>query len=476
VVHKKRGFDIMIANPPYVGESGHKDLFRQTKQGPLGQFYMGKMDYFYFFLHLALNMTSESGEVTFITTNYYPTATGARKLRADFKQRSSVRQLINFNELKIFESAQGQHNMLTLLRKGYEQDRLARTCVTNRTGLSTPNILTRILGWDDEESQYFTIPQEELYDGPENYIRLNRIKVGSDGNKTNINAVLDKMVMQGNQLIKIANINQGVVSGCDYVSSRNQEKLPKSADVASGDGIFVFDLENPRDMQIVSGFTESEKKLLRRFYKNSNIGRYSCITRTSKRLLYIGRNLESLYDYPNILAHLKKFKPILSDRREVKNGFIKYFQLQWPRTEDIFVSDKLIVPYRSEKNTFAYNDTEWFCRSDCYVITEKNPTYSLKYLLTLLNSRLYFQWLYHRGKRKGEVLEMFQIPLSEIPVKCIDRDTQKPFVNLVNKILSARKHDPEADTTALEREIDRLVYELYGLTGEEIAIVEGTVK
>jgi adenine-specific DNA-methyltransferase len=183
-----------------------------------------------------------------------------------------------------------------------------------------------------------------------------------------------------------------------------------------------------------------------------------------------------LYDYPNILAHLKKFKPILSDRREVKNGFIKYFQLQWPRTEDIFVSDKLIVPYRSEKNTFAYNDTEWFCRSDCYVITEKNPTYSLKYLLTLLNSRLYFQWLYHRGKRKGEVLEMFQIPLSEIPVKCIDRDTQKPFVNLVNKILSARKHDPEADTTALEREIDRLVYELYGLTGEEIAIVEGTVK
>jgi hypothetical protein len=41
---------------------------------------------------------------------------------------------------------------------------------------------------------------------------------------------------------------------------------------------------------------------------------------------------------------------------------------------------------------------------------------------------------------------------------------------------AAKKHDPKADTTAWEREIDRLVYELYGLTEEEIAIVEGTAK
>jgi len=43
----------------------------------------------------------------------------------------------------------------------------------------------------------------------------------------------------------------------------------------------------------------------------------------------------------------------------------------------------------------------------------------------------------------------------------------------VDRILAAKERDPEADTAALEREIDRLVYELYGLTEEEIAIVEG---
>ncbi|MDO9211682.1 MAG: hypothetical protein Q7V48_13175 [Deltaproteobacteria bacterium] len=70
------------------------------------------------------------------------------------------------------------------------------------------------------------------------------------------------------------------------------------------------------------------------------------------------------------------------------------------------------------------------------------------------------------------MLELFQVPLSEIPVKCIDKDAQKPFINLIDQILSAKKRDPKADTAAWEREIDRLVYDLYGLTEEEIKLVE----
>ena len=44
----------------------------------------------------------------------------------------------------------------------------------------------------------------------------------------------------------------------------------------------------------------------------------------------------------------------------------------------------------------------------------------------------------------------------------------------VDSILTAKKANPLADTTAEEREIDRLVYDLYGLTEDEMAIVEGT--
>ena len=50
---------------------------------------------------------------------------------------------------------------------------------------------------------------------------------------------------------------------------------------------------------------------------------------------------------------------------------------------------------------------------------------------------------------------------------------QNNISKIVDRILAAKKKDPNADTSSLESEIDQLVYKLYGLTDEEIAIVEG---
>jgi len=72
--------------------------------------------------------------------------------------------------------------------------------------------------------------------------------------------------------------------------------------------------------------------------------------------------------------------------------------------------------------------------------------------------------------------------LEELPIIVVDEKKQQPFITLVDQILAAKKHapeginqgkDPNADTSALERQIDEMVYELYGLTEEEIKIVEG---
>ncbi len=51
----------------------------------------------------------------------------------------------------------------------------------------------------------------------------------------------------------------------------------------------------------------------------------------------------------------------------------------------------------------------------------------------------------------------------------------QPFITLVDQILAAKKKDPNADTSTLEHRIDEMVYALYGLTPEEIEIVEGKV-
>ncbi len=63
-----------------------------------------------------------------------------------------------------------------------------------------------------------------------------------------------------------------------------------------------------------------------------------------------------------------------------------------------------------------------------------------------------------------------------IAIPTISDSKQRAIIKLVNQILAAKHADPRADTLKLEREIDRLVYQLYGLDEDEIAIVEGAAR
>jgi len=103
-----------------------------------------------------------------------------------------------------------------------------------------------------------------------------------------------------------------------------------------------------------------------------------------------------------------------------------------------------------------------------YYITNAKKGTNLKYILALLNSKLYFFWLYNKGKRKGESLELYYTPLTEIPIKKISLTEQQPFIDLVEKIISKKG----TSTSDLEKKIDQLVYKLYDLTAEEIQIIE----
>lgn len=143
----------------------------------------------------------------------------------------------------------------------------------------------------------------------------------------------------------------------------------------------------------------------------------------------------------------------------------------WARKQEIFEGAKIVAPQRSNTNTFGYNECEWYASADVYFITPLDKDFNLKYILALLNSKLYYFWLYHKGKRKGENLELYQIPLSEIPIKDISLKEQEVFINLVDRIIEGKKSG--IDMRELEEEVDRLVYELYELSEEEIKIIEG---
>jgi type II restriction/modification system DNA methylase subunit YeeA len=98
-------------------------------------------------------------------------------------------------------------------------------------------------------------------------------------------------------------------------------------------------------------------------------------------------------------------------------------------------------------------------------------TEQISYLLGLLNSKLLW-WFIRRtaATKQGGFYEFKPMYVSQIPIP-VDVN-RKPIEKLVDKILAAKRADPSADVSAWEREIDQLVYQLYGLTKDEIEIVE----
>ena len=98
---------------------------------------------------------------------------------------------------------------------------------------------------------------------------------------------------------------------------------------------------------------------------------------------------------------------------------------------------------------------------------------ALKYLCAVLNSRIITWFVNGTALNSGMgTARWIRGSVERIPIPKIPLDQQRPFVELVDRTLAAKDADPSAETEELETEIDRLVYDLYGLTEEDIAVVE----
>ena len=76
------------------------------------------------------------------------------------------------------------------------------------------------------------------------------------------------------------------------------------------------------------------------------------------------------------------------------------------------------------------------------------------------------------GKKKGDIFELYAKPLNDIPIRETSVVLKKQLIDLVNEIIALKKSNPNNDTSLLERQIDTIVYKIYGLTDAEIKIIE----
>ena len=127
--------------------------------------------------------------------------------------------------------------------------------------------------------------------------------------------------------------------------------------------------------------------------------------------------------------------------------------------------DRLSVTYCEEKLVF---------KKDINPFIPVDSRFSAYFLQGILASK-FISFLYLKLSSIATKDDFRQTTLAEIrklPIPLVSLDLQIPIIDLVCQILTIKNSGPTVDTTPLEKKIDQLIYELYGLTDEEINIIE----
>ncbi|MBT4783937.1 MAG: N-6 DNA methylase [Candidatus Marinimicrobia bacterium] len=186
----------------------------------------------------------------------------------------------------------------------------------------------------------------------------------------------------------------------------------------------------------------------------------------------------------------KLYKPIIAGKRVKKyiienkiDEYLKYGDwLGSPRKEKFFIVPRVIVRQivsGKDMSIYAgYTTLPLYHTQIGFSIIPKNDSnISVKLLLALINSSIIR--FYHKFKFLDFEKKTFQKLLIEnckqFPLPIFTKTSKKKIVLIIDQILTLKKNNPQAETTALEVEIDQLLYKLYGLTDEEIQIVEESV-
>jgi len=398
-----RDFDYVCANPPYIGEKGHKELFRATiEQYPYWkQYYLGKMNYLYWFVILGLSKLREGGKLGFITTSYWPTADGAAKLRRYILDNALIREIVDFGETRIFEGAPGQHNVIFVLERYSDaqkraENRIKVAKVKKEFGDGTvkerfSRLLDHLEGHIEEES--YTDEYIDVFLSPVRQGELTEKPWGvfiEEASKK----IIDRIGTIGIKLSDHWFVDQGVVPNPLRLTKSKYEELSEKAiekyKLRIGDGVFILTKQALDRLQL----PDCEQGIMKPYFKNSDIEKYTTSASTNDFLIYT-TSITPIDNYPNIRQHLEKFRSILVRRRECESGKVPWFSLHWAREQRIFENEKIVCSYRTEDASFAYQDGSFYGSTDMYFIKSKNERepHSLKYLVGILNSKVIDFWL-----------------------------------------------------------------------------------
>ncbi|MCK0497681.1 DUF7149 domain-containing protein [Helicobacter pylori] len=444
------GFDCIIGNPPYIKEGGNKELFASTKRL---RTYQGKMDIWYHFVGIGLEILKQNRVLSFIATNNWTTNAGAEKLRNILLRETQFISLIDFGDYRVFESADIQ-TMIMCFKK-----------------IISPNQYffdyRKIIAKKPSDTNRITLLQRKECEG--NLYLNAKIEKKNLINKTlffsHFDSIFNTILKNAILFLNKKEITNGIHPHYDRINKKINEKF--SNQFFNGEGIFVLSEAEKNNLKL----SQKEMKLLKPSYETAEIMKYLTLSQNQHWIIYTDssfKNPKSMDDYPNLKKHLDRFKEVITSDN-------KPYGLHRARDERFFTGNPRIIVLRkcAKEPIFSYVNFDCYVSATFYII--KTKRFDSKFLVGLLNSLLIRFWLKHRGKVQGNNYQIDKEPLMNIPLIKItksNKPTADKITALVDKILQAKEKDPKANTQKLEKEIDALVYQLYNLTDEEIKIIE----
>ena len=453
------GFDIIIANPPYLKEGRiSKTFFEPYKSSP---YYKGKMDIWYLFACNGLDLLNKDGILCFIATNNWVTSFGASKLRDKVMKETRICNLVDFGAVMMFESASIQ-TMIMMFQKdsisddySFDYRRLNMFKATEKEAIAALYNYENLLGLET----FRPIVRRSSYEGKNFTFSRN-------------GAVLDAIAQNPSVIyLRADEVAQGIVFPQDFLNAKNQRLLGDG--YIAGEGVFV--LTNGDLVRLELDSTEME--IMRPYYTTEQISRYYSNKQNDLWVIYTGSDFKSperMRDYPRLKKHIDRFLSILtSDNRP--------YGLHRAREERFFSRPKVVALRKSvERPAFAY------CDFDCYLSQTFNMIQTsrvdMRYLTGLLNSTLAAYWFKSKGKMQGANYQLDKEPLQQFPIAVPSNDTQDIIAKLVDMIILLNTTDSRASelvqnsyiSSEIERLIDGCIYEIY-LPGEMAGLSITTV-
>ncbi len=420
------GFDVIVANPPYVRMELIKEQKPLLKQR-YPEVYEGRADLYVYFYARALQLLREGGVGAFISSNKWLRARYGKKLRQHLKTQTTVAAVVDFGDLPVFGAI--AYPQVIVFQKAQPPE----------------GHTLRALDVDDLAvvDRLVETVREEAWPQPQASLR----EAGWSLVKPDIRALMKKLRQSGRPLGEYVNgeIYYGIKTGYNQA--------------------FVIGRAT-RDRLVAEDAKSAE--IIKPWLRGRDVKRWQ-VEDSGQYLIFTYRGVE-IDAYPAVKAYLEPMRKRLEQR--ATSHLHPWYELQQPQTgiyED-FSKPKVVWPDIAPRPTFAFENSGEFI--DCTLFTIPVADH---YFLGVLNSQVSeFFYLQISSTIQQNFIRFKTQYVSRIPIPEPSADQRAAIEALVRKLLDAAGQGPQV--AAWEAELNALVYQVYGLTEEEIALVEKSTQ